>query len=196
MNVLVHMCCGPCASYPVPLLLEQGHQVRGLYYNPNIHPYQEYQRRQEGVKQLAQCLGVEVIYLPEYDIEKYFRETAFREGQRCRLCYYLRLKRTAQVAKKGNFAAFTTTLLVSPFQKHEVIREVAERISEEVGVPFYYQDFRPGYRESVIRSKEMGLYRQQYCGCVFSERERFMSRSELKRSQQSLEERGKTDGRS
>ena len=176
MDILVHMCCGPCSSYPVPLLLEQGHQVRGLFYNPNIHPFQEYQRRQKGVEELAGLLGIEVIYLPEYDIEKYFQDTAFREGQRCRICYSLRLTRAAQIARRGNFDAFTTTLLISPFQKHELIRDIGEQIAEQVGIPFFYQDFRPGYKESVIRSKEMGLYRQQYCGCLFSERERFMPR--------------------
>ena len=176
MNILVHLCCGPCASFPVPALLEQGHQVRGLFYNPNIHPFQEYQRRQEGVNQLAETLGIEVIDLAEYDIEKYFQETAFRENQRCRICYYLRLKRTAQIARRGNFEAFTTTLLVSPFQKHELIREIGEQVGKQLGIPFYYQDFRPGYPETVSRSKAMGLYRQQYCGCLFSERERFKPR--------------------
>ncbi len=176
MNILVHLCCGPCASYPVPALLEQGHEVRGLFYNPNIHPFQEYQRRQAGVTQLAESLGIEVIDLAEYDIEKYFQETAFRENQRCRICYYLRLKRTAQIARRGNFEAFTTTLLVSPFQKHELIREIGEQVGEQLGIPFYYQDFRSGYPETVSRSKAMGLYRQQYCGCLFSERERFKPR--------------------
>jgi predicted adenine nucleotide alpha hydrolase (AANH) superfamily ATPase len=176
VNILVHLCCGPCASYPVPALLEQGHQVRGLFYNPNIHPFQEHERRQAGVTQLAESLGIEVIDLAEYDIEKYFQETAFRESQRCRICYYLRLKRTAQIARRGNFEAFTTTLLVSPFQKHELIREIGEQVGEQLGIPFCYQDFRPGYRETVSRSKAMGLYRQQYCGCLFSERERFKPR--------------------
>ncbi len=177
MNLLLHMCCGPCASYPVPALLEAGHQVHGFYYNPNVHPYQEYQHRQEGVKKLAEAFNLEVIYLPEYEIEKYFQAIAFREGQRCRLCYYLRLKRAAQVARRGRFDAFTTSLLVSPFQKHDLLREIGEQVSLETGIPFYYQDFRPGYPETVTRSRELNLYRQQYCGCLFSERERYRPRT-------------------
>jgi hypothetical protein len=176
------MCCGPCASYPIPALLDLGHKVRGLFYNPNIHPFQEYLLRQQGVERYAGILGIEVIYLPDYDIEKFFRETAYREGQRCRSCYYMRLLKAAQIARRGNFEAFTTTMLVSPFQKHDLIREIGEQVAEETGISFFYQDFRLGYKETVPRSKEMGLYRQQYCGCLFSERERYMPRKVMKKA--------------
>lgn len=177
MKTLLHICCGPCATYPLPRLREQGHEVHGYFYNPNIHPYQEYARRQEGVAQLAEAHNLPVIYHPDYELESFLREVAYREHQRCRFCYYLRLKQAAQIARKGKFDAFTTTLLVSPFQKHEQIKEIGQLVGEQMGVPFYYEDFRPGFPETVSRSKELGLYRQQYCGCIFSEKERFAPRS-------------------
>ncbi|NPV26524.1 MAG: epoxyqueuosine reductase QueH [Firmicutes bacterium] len=173
MKTLLHICCGPCATYPVPRLREQGHEVHGYFYNPNIHPYQEFSRRQAGVEQLAKAINLPVIYYADYELEPFLREVVFREHQRCRFCYYLRLKQAAQIARHGKFDAFTTTLLVSPFQKHEQIREIGELVGEQMGVSFYYEDFRPGYPETIGRSKELGLYRQQYCGCIFSEKERY-----------------------
>ena len=177
MHLLVHVCCGPCASYPVPYLLKKGHKLHGFFYNPNIHPYQEYSRRMEAAKQMAAAFNIEMIWASEYELEKYLREVSFREDKRCRYCYYLRLQRAAQVAKHGHFDAFTTSLLVSPYQKHDLIREIGELAAKEVGVPFYYEDFRPGYAESVARSRELGLYRQPYCGCIFSERDRYAPRN-------------------
>lgn len=117
-----------------------------------------------------------MIYAAEYPLEDYFRQVVYREGERCRFCYALRLRQTARVAKKGNFGAFSTTLLVSPFQRHDLIREAGEAAAAEVGLPFHYEDFRPDFRDGVRRSRELGMYRQQYCGCVFSERERFAPR--------------------
>jgi predicted adenine nucleotide alpha hydrolase (AANH) superfamily ATPase len=97
----------------------------------------------------------------------------FREQERCRFCYYLRLKAAARVARGGKFDAFTSTLLYSKFQNHEMIRELAQQVGQEVGTPFYYVDFRQGWSAGMAKSKKMGLYRQQYCGCVFSERDRY-----------------------
>ncbi len=99
----------------------------------------------------------------------------FREQERCRFCYYLRLKATARVAKGGKFDAFTSTLLYSKFQNHEMIRELGQQVVQEVGVPFYYVDFRKGWAAGMAQSKKMGLYKQQYCGCIFSERDRFLN---------------------
>ena len=98
----------------------------------------------------------------------------FREAQRCRLCYRERLFAAARVARRGRFQAFTSTLLYSKHQKHDLVRELAEAVAEEVGVPFLYRDFRKGWKAGVQGSLEMGLYRQQYCGCIYSERDRFL----------------------
>ncbi|BDU99985.1 hypothetical protein TDMWS_00710 [Thermodesulfomicrobium sp. WS] len=173
MRLLLHACCGPCALYPLRVLLERGVQVHLLFFNPNIHPLQEYVRRWKALQQVAQALGVPVICSERYDPAVYFRQVAFREERRCKLCYILRLERTIHIARHGGFDAFSTTLLYSKFQKHEEIRQLAEDMRGSI--PFYYEDFREGWSEGIARSKEMGIYRQQYCGCLYSEAERFKS---------------------
>ncbi len=173
MKILLHICCGPCATYPFEVLEGEGHQVDGYFYNPNIHPFTEYLRRREGVDKLAAATSRRVIYSPSYDFEEFFRRVAFRESQRCRLCYDQRLKQTALVARKGKYDAFTTTLLISKQQKHELAREVGETAAAEAGVKFLYRDFRDGWKRHWELTEEHGLYKQQYCGCLYSEYERF-----------------------
>lgn len=173
MKILLHACCGPCSIYPVSVLKEEGHDFRGYFYNPNIHPYTEFKKRLDAFRQYAEKEGFPIIVEDDYLLEEFLRQAVFREGERCRVCYSMRLHRAAQVAKKGNFDAFSTTLLVSPFQKHNLIRDIGTAIGEEMGIPFYYYDFRPGYKDAVRISKEEGMYRQQYCGCIYSERDRY-----------------------
>ncbi len=176
MRLLLHICCGPCAVYPVRVLREAGHEVRGLFFNPNIQPYQEFARRLQALEDFARHAGLPVIWHRSYDLEGWLRMVAFREAERCRLCYYLRLRQAARVARGGGFAAFTSTLLYSRYQKHELVRELGEQAAREVGVDFYYQDFREGWTAGVAESRALGLYRQAYCGCIFSERDRFAPR--------------------
>lgn len=174
MKVLLHICCGPCSTYPLKALgQEEGHEIRGYFYNPNIHPYTEFQKRLETLQSYAEKLQLPLIVDDNYELDEFLRQAAFREGERCRSCYASRLRRVAQVAKKGNFQAFTTTLLVSPFQKHEMIKEIGTAIGEELNIPFLYRDFRLGYKEGVEISKAEEMYRQQYCGCIYSERDRY-----------------------
>ncbi|MFH1037978.1 MAG: epoxyqueuosine reductase QueH [PVC group bacterium] len=173
MRILLHICCGPCATYPFKILSEEGHQVDGYFYNPNIHPYREYLKRKEAVGGYAEKTGVKVIFAPRYDMEEFFRLTAFREAARCRYCYYLRLRQTTAVARKGRYDAFTTTLLISKQQKHELARKIAEDVSRETGIEFLYRDFREGWKEHWDLTERYGLYKQQYCGCLYSEYERF-----------------------
>lgn len=175
-KILMHVCCGPCSIYPLDYLRGEGHNVHGYFFNPNIHPYTEYIRRKETLDAFAEKENWPVIFAEEYPLEEYFRHVAYREGQRCRFCYAMRLLQAVRVAKRGKFDAFTTSLLVSPFQKHELIREVAEDLADRYDVPFYYVDFRKGFKEGVEKSKLLGMYRQQYCGCVFSEKERYAPR--------------------
>ncbi len=173
-TVLLHICCGPCAIHPLEQLLNQGHEVTGLYYNPNIHPLQEYLRRRKGVEQVARRLGVKVIYLDkEYSPQRYFREINMREASRCMICYGLRLEKTRSVAKRGGFDAFSSTLLYSKQQKHDAIRELATHMAGDGAPAFLYQDFRQGWRHGIETSQQWGIYRQQYCGCLYSEFERF-----------------------
>lgn len=173
MKILLHICCGPCATYPFETLEAEGHEVDGYFYNPNIHPFTEYLRRRDGVEKLAAGTSRRVIYSPRYDFEEFFRRVAFRESERCRFCYDQRLKQTALVARKGRYDAFTTTLLISKQQKHELAREVGRSVAGEVGVEFLYRDFRDGWKRHWELTEELGLYKQRYCGCLYSEYERF-----------------------
>jgi predicted adenine nucleotide alpha hydrolase (AANH) superfamily ATPase len=145
----------------------------GYYYNPNIHPYTEYLKRQEGLQSFADQVDMKVIYDETYDPQSYFQQVAFRENIRCRFCYQIRLDRAAHIAHKGKFDYFTSTLLVSKYQKHDLIRRIGEDMGEKYGVPFLYHDFREGFSQTGTRSRAMGLYRQQYCGCLYSEMERY-----------------------
>lgn len=173
LKLLLHVCCGPCATYPVPFLREKGFEVWGYFYNPNIHPFTEYAKRRESFYRYAELDKLMIIKNDEYSFEDYWQRVSFREGRRCFFCYHLRLEQTARIARRGKFEGFSTTLLVSPFQKHDLIRETGESMADKYGVPFVYFDFREGFKETVVRSKALGLYRQQYCGCLFSEVERF-----------------------
>lgn len=180
-KVLLHICCGPCASYPVPKLRSDGYSVRGYFYNRNIHPYTEYLKRQKALEEYAETMDLKVIYDEEYNPVDYFQNIAFRESRRCFICYQMRLENAAHIAKRGKFDYFTTTLLVSKHQNHQLIREIGEAMGEKYAVPFLYQDFREGFKKSGEISREMGLYRQQYCGCVYSEMERYAPKELIKK---------------
>lgn len=173
MRTLLHICCGPCAIYPVDLLREQGHQLTGYFCNPNIHPYTEWLKRRETLAGYAARVDLPTIFDEDYDLEEFLRSVVHREVHRCSFCYGLRLRRAAAVARRGNFDAFSTTLLVSPYQKHELIREIGVAVGEEYGIPFNYVDFRSGFKDATAKSRELQMYRQQYCGCIYSERDRY-----------------------
>jgi hypothetical protein len=173
MKILLHICCAPCTIYPLRKLRDEGHDTRGLFYNPNIHPYREYQKRSETLKEYAAAEKLDVIWEKEYRMEDFLRSVVFREDDRCRYCYHDRLTYTARIAARERFDGFTTTLLYSRFQKHDMIKSIGEGIAGEYGVAFYYRDFREGWNEGVRISRERGIYRQPYCGCIYSERDRY-----------------------
>ena len=116
MNILLHACCGPCAAYPVQKLREMGHETSGFFYNPNIHPYKEYEKRLQTFQDYAEKVGLTTIIKDDYDLERFLRMTVYRENIRCRFCYRLRLNETVKLAKEKNFQAFSSTLLVSPYK--------------------------------------------------------------------------------
>jgi predicted adenine nucleotide alpha hydrolase (AANH) superfamily ATPase len=176
LKVLIHICCANCLIYPLRALQQGGEDVKGFFYNPNIHPYQEYKRRLEALEHYEKEASLQVIYRDEYDLEEFLRQVAFREKERCRFCYRLRLHATAQVARHGKFDAFTSTLLHSRHQDHALIKEVGEQVGKEQGIPFLYRDFREGWKEGIEESKALGLYRQNYCGCIYSEKERYLGK--------------------
>jgi Uncharacterized protein conserved in bacteria len=172
-RLLLHICCGPCSITTLATLLDQGLEVTGLFYNPNIHPLTEYVKRRDGCLDVAGRLGVPVIVKDdEYDPQAWFRDMAYREANRCFHCYARRLERTAAIAKRGGFDAFSTTLLYSKHQKHDAIAALG-RDMESAKTRFHYHDFREGWSEGIETSKDWGIYRQQYCGCLYSENERY-----------------------
>ena len=158
---------------------ERGDEVVGYFFNPNIHPYQEYEKRLEALRQYSEKVGLEVIYRDEYLLEEFLRNVSHRVKERCQYCYSIRLEATAQEAKKNSFDQFSSTLLQSTHQNHQLIKETGEKIGKEIGISFYYEDFRQGWRKGVEVSKAMGLYRQQYCGCIYSEKERFLNKNKM-----------------
>ena len=176
MKILLHICCAPCAIYPLMMLRENGHNVMGLFYNPNIQPYLEYKKRLDTVNEYAEDVGLEVISHDEYPMEDFLRSVVFREEDRCRYCYYSRLRYSAHIARRGQFDGFTTTLLYSKFQDHEMIRSIGESLAKKYRVKFLYHDFREGWKKGIKISNDLGMYRQQYCGCIYSEKERFYSK--------------------
>ena len=243
LRILVHVCCAPCFTSVHRSLLADGHEVVGYFYNPNIHPYQEFLKRLHCVERYTALEPVEIIYNKEYDLDKYlvgalqakydpteelrtFQKTEKMNGgfqekvqmketlqikltpkadpeagvspstinidglnsrssdkkgihcnsdfnPRCGYCINLRLTKTAKYAGENGFDAFTTTLLESKYQPHEYIKMIGSKLAKKYGIKFHYQDFRAGWKESIRLSKELQLYRQGYCGCIFSEYERF-----------------------
>jgi epoxyqueuosine reductase len=178
MNILLHICCAPCAIYPLQELRSSGIQVTGFFFNHNIHPYQEYRKRLDTVRDYALTAGLDVICRDEYRLEEFLGAVASEPENRCHYCYSSRLEAVAMEAAERGFDAFTSSLLYSRYQKHEVITELGERIAEKYGVKFHYVDFRSGWRQGIDISKELGLYRQQYCGCIYSEKERYQPREQ------------------
>lgn len=173
MKLLLHACCGPCACYPVEKLRADDKQFDIIYFNPNIHPYKEFKHRLATLMEFCEKQQVKLIVNKSYNLEECVRGMLSEPTVRCAYCYRMRLRYVAQYAKEHGYDAFSTTLLVSIYQKHELIKKIAQEAAEEFDIPFYYEDFREGYQRGVDISLELGLYRQPYCGCVFSERDRF-----------------------
>ncbi len=172
-SILLHCCCGPCATYTVESLREQSFEVSSLWYNPNIHPFTEHEKRLDSMRSLSKALDFPLIATDEYGMVEYFRSVAGHEEKRCEDCYYIRLNKTAQTARENGFADFTTTLLISPYQDQELIEEAGKLAAKKNGISFYFQDFRDGFKQSQQMAKDLELYRQKYCGCIYSEWERF-----------------------
>jgi predicted adenine nucleotide alpha hydrolase (AANH) superfamily ATPase len=172
-KVLIHVCCAHCAAYTIEYWRQQGYDVSGFWYNPNIHPYLEHQHRLESMQILAQDINLPLIIEDGYDFIKYFRRVAGHEPERCQYCFDLRLSKTAETARQNGYNAFTTTLLISPHQKHDTLRVIGNKIAGEQSLEFLYADLRKRYSDSRHMTKPLNLYHQQYCGCVYSEWERY-----------------------
>lgn len=171
---MLHTCCAPCTTFVYPELVKKDLEITGYFYNPNVHPYKEFEKRLETLKIYASLSKLPMVYNEAYDLEDHLRLTMGKgASERCLECYKLRLYTVAAYARAKGFDYFSTTLLISPHQNHAAIIQAGMEISRLHGVPFYYEDLRRGFQTSHQLAKEMKLYLQNYCGCVFSEKERF-----------------------
>lgn len=171
MKLLLHICCANCSLYPIRHLTAKGIDFKGLWFNPNIGPREEYQKRLSTLEVLSQLWGLDIEYNLYYGIDDLLKTSESQREDRCAACYLVRLKKTAETAGEMGLDGFTTTLLVSPYQKFDMIVDIARDIEKQHSVPFYFEDMRGGYKEGVRLSKELGLYRQKYCGCLLSKEE-------------------------
>lgn len=186
-SLLLHSCCAPCSSYVLEYL-SQFFDITIFYYNPNISPQAEYDKRVAEIKRLAGQMPLPRpvrLLFGKYEPERFFGmarglETVPEGGERCFACYRLRLLETARAAAEGGFDYFTTTLSISPLKNAEKLNEIGQELSGEYGVAYLYSDFKKknGYRRSVELSREYGLYRQDYCGCIYSKAERERAKGE------------------
>jgi len=176
MRVLLHTCCGPCTIGPFRALSAEGHAVTGFFCNPNVHPLLEFRRRLKAQKVLQEHLPIPMIYEEHYGLGEFLARVDWRAAAgRCADCYRLRLERAARTGLREGFEAFTTTLLASAHQDHDLVRRIGAECAEAEGTVFLYRDWRPLAEGNHREAARLGLYRQQYCGCIFSEQERFVN---------------------
>ena len=174
MKILLHICCAPCANRPIEALRGEGLEVTGFWYNPNIHPFTEYRARRDCLREYAQSIGLALVEEDEYGLRPFVRAVAGDIENRCGYCYGLRLGQAAKYAADHSFDAFCTTLTVSPYQDAPLIFETGKKLAAQYeGLSFAPYDFSPHYREGQAQARELELYMQKYCGCVFSEEDRY-----------------------
>ncbi|MCL1812658.1 MAG: epoxyqueuosine reductase QueH [Treponema sp.] len=184
MKLLLHVCCAPCSVASIVSLREEGIEPVLFWYNPNIHLFTEYTMRRDALLRYAGDLGLHLIAEDEYGLKQFIavlQQTAGRDDvtacfdspHRCMHCYRLRMEKTACTAKENGFDAFSTTLFISPYQNHELLKEEAQAAADKHGVTLLYRDFRPLFREGRAEARVLGLYMQKYCGCIFSEADRY-----------------------
>ena len=183
MKTLLHTCCAPCSIYCVDSLRSEGIEPTSYWFNPNIHPYTEYRSRKTTLEEYAKSISLPLVVDNTYGLRSFVREVIDDLEHRCIYCYRVRLEQTAKYASEHHFDSFSTTLLVSPYQKHELLIRTGEEMAEKYGIPFLYRDFRTGFRQGQDKARELGLYMQKYCGCIFSEEERYQKRKKKKSPQ-------------
>ena len=170
MKLLLHTCCAPCSVYCIKSLRQEGIEPTVFWFNPNIHPYTEYKARRDTLRQYTSSIGVQAIFEENYGLREFCKNVVDDLNNRCvKYCYRIRLEQTAKYAKENGYDTFSTTLLISPYQNHEALKKIGEEMAEKYGLEFLYRDFRPGFRQGQAEAREIGLYMQKYCGCIFSE---------------------------
>jgi hypothetical protein len=195
MRLLLHVCCAPCLTVVLKGYRELGYDVTGLFHNPNIHPWKERQRRLDSLRSYASEVGMDLLVNEAYPLEENLR-MLLAAPNRCAACFAHRLGETARRAAEGGFERFATTLTVSPYQRPDLILEAGTAAAAEHGVDFSFRDYRPAFRTSVEISRKMGLYRQPYCGCVMSERDRYLGIASPGQGEERFYEAGEPGGES
>lgn len=181
MKLLMHTCCAPCSVYCIDTLRKEGIEPTLYWYNPNIHPYTEYKARRDCLKEYANSINVQAIFEENYGLDEFCREAVKDLKARCtNYCYPVRLRKTFEYAKENGYDTVTTTLLYSIYQKHDFIKENMEQLSKEFEIDFLYRDFRVGFWEGHQKAHDIGLYMQKYCGCIFSEEDRYSNPNQPK----------------
>ena len=174
MKLLMHTCCAPCSVYCIESLRNEGIEPTIFWYNPNIHPFMEYKARRDTLKEYTKSIRLEAIFEEDYGLDEFCKNVIGDLKNRCaNYCYRVRMEETAKYAKEHGYDSFTTTLLVSPYQQHDELIKVCEEMAEKYDLQFIYRDFRVGFREGQAKARELGLYMQKYCGCIFSEEDRY-----------------------
>ncbi|MBQ7934818.1 MAG: epoxyqueuosine reductase QueH [Clostridia bacterium] len=180
-KLLLHICCAPCSVACIKQLREEGIEPTGFWYNPNIHPYMEYRARRDTLIEYAKSVGLALEIKDEYGLRAFTKAVADHPENRCGYCYAVRMEETARYAKEHGFTAIATTLTVSPYQNHSLIFEIGKKAAEKYGIRFLPYDFSPHFREGQAEARELELYMQKYCGCIYSEEERFQAKIEKDR---------------
>ena len=179
MKLLLHTCCAPCSVYCIKSLRKEGIEPVVYWFNPNIHPYVEYKTRRDTLKEYTASIGVQAIFDENYGLKDFCKNVINDLENRCvKYCYRVRLEQTAKYAKENGYDTFSTTLLISPYQNHEALKKIGEEMAEKYGLNFLYRDFRPGFRQGQAEARELGLYMQKYCGCIFSEESRYFNHNQ------------------
>lgn len=173
MKLLLHICCAPCSAACIKVLREENIDIVGYWYNPNIHPFKEYDSRLKALKEYSKMINLNVIYDDFYGLDEFVKNTVNIIDNRCGYCYLSRMERVVKYAHDNGYDAFSSTLLISPYQKHDLLKSICEKLSKKYNIKFLYRDFRPYYELGREMFRETGLYMQKYCGCIFSERERY-----------------------
>ena len=179
MNTLLHICCAPCANQCIEVLRKDHYTVTGFWYNPNIHPFTEYRARRNCLQEFAPTIELPLVVKNDYALRPFVRAVAQDISGRCGKCYEMRLFETAKYAAENGFDSFTSSLFISPYQNHDLMTETAQRAAAEYGVEFLYRDFRPYFRAGQDFAREHNFYMQKYCGCVFSEEERYLKANKI-----------------
>ena len=174
MKVLLHTCCAPCSVKCIEELQKANFTPVIYWYNPNIHPYTEYKNRRDTLIKYSENENLEIILEDDYGLRKFISSVYPDFYDRCGKCYLQRLEKTARFASENNYDFFSTKLLISPYQNHDLICKIDKQMAYKYGVEFFYHDFRPYFREGQKAAREKGFYMQKYCGCIFSEEERYL----------------------